>query len=179
MIADNKSSSLKLLINKLVVNADRIEHSDRTVLAHLLGTYTILNELDANETVKMAGAFHNVYDTDKFKFGGDSSIGRHVLINHIGAKSENIVYLFSILNWKHFINCLPDDTLDDFGYYFHVRQHVDSMSFKFVVILFFANLIEQVDVIPSEKRKEFFALAVKYKALMTEKQFAIVASRLA
>ncbi|NRB11451.1 MAG: hypothetical protein HRU35_07590 [Rickettsiaceae bacterium] len=170
MVVEKDINLITNLIQVIVVNADVIEHSGKTVLDHLIGTYIILDELEASETLKLAGAFHNIYDTEKFKLGIKDSIKRNCFIDKIGIEPENIICLFSNLIWSNFMKSPPDKFRTNYDFYFKKYQEVGHFHFEQVVLLFFGNIIEQIDIIPYEKRKFFRSLSFKYQHFMTAVQ---------
>jgi hypothetical protein len=143
-----------------------IEHSNKSVEEHLVGTFLILDEWKASESLKVAGAFHNIYDTEKFKLGIFDQSERESVSNKIGSDAEFIVYLFSKLKWSAFVDFDMDTNVRNYRDYFRGVEKVNVKDFENIVLLFFANLIEQVNVIPTQKKALFLELANKYSLFL-------------
>jgi hypothetical protein len=77
--------------------ADRIRHSDRTLLVHLKGTADILCSWGCSGDICRAGMFHSVYGTSSFRCALLTERERPVLREMIGNAAENLAYLFCTL----------------------------------------------------------------------------------
>lgn len=69
-----------------------IPHSSRTLFDHLYGTYNILLKENRPEHICLAGLFHSIYGTNKFKHICETD--RNKIIELIGKEAENLVWLF-------------------------------------------------------------------------------------
>ena len=79
-------------VKHITDNFSHIKHSGTTFAGHLLGTYTILKQLDLPIDVCVAGLFHAVYGTEYFKH--ESIESREKVRKLIGDYSEDLVYTF-------------------------------------------------------------------------------------
>ena len=79
------------------IGSDKVSHSSRTLLDHLIGTHDILQGWGKAQIVLDAGLFHSVYGTSKFLPNKGLVDNRQVIIDLIGNQAEEIVYWFCIL----------------------------------------------------------------------------------
>ena len=83
------------IIKWLEQNLPPLEHSNRSFMEHLFGTYDILRSWGENKGLCHAGLCHSIYETSFFNVDGlRGMISREQLANVIGAESEYLVYLF-------------------------------------------------------------------------------------
>ena len=97
------------------IGCDKTEHSGRTLLEHLVGTYKILDEGFAPIHVCYAGLFHSVYGTSYFKPKTISLDHRDIVKDIIGEEAENLVFMFCVISPPRFENImsLQDGQLRD------------------------------------------------------------------
>ena len=97
------------------IGCDKTEHSGRTLLEHLVGTYKILDEGFAPLHVCDAGLFHSVYGTAYFKPKTISLDNRDIVKDIIGEEAENLVFMFCVISPPRFENImsLQDGQLRD------------------------------------------------------------------
>lgn len=97
------------------IGCGETEHSGRTLLEHLIGTYKILDEGFAPLHVCDAGLFHSVYGTAYFKPKTISLDNRDIVKNIIGEDAENLVFMFCSIPTPRFNNImsLQDGQLRD------------------------------------------------------------------
>ncbi|MET9019953.1 DUF6817 domain-containing protein [Actinopolymorpha sp. NPDC004070] len=74
--------------------ADRIPHSGRTLLDHLVGTADLLTSWGAPSRVELAGLVHSVYGTGSFGEAPLASADRDRVIAAVGAEAEHLADLF-------------------------------------------------------------------------------------
>jgi hypothetical protein len=165
---------LDSLIKDLIKDSNEIEHSGRTVIEHLIGTYNILDSWNCNDDVKLAGALHNAYGTEKFKFHKSHATQRNVLKEKVGVQAEFLVFIFSKLIWSLFIEGPPETELKNYSRYFSGVELVSYEEFSGVILIFFANIIEQIAVIPSNKKKYFMLLAERYKLFLSVERLELI-----
>ena len=91
------STSIKIDFLKSI-GSDRVKHSGRTLLEHLIGTSEKLKELGASEYVQDAGLFHSVYGTAYFMPQGGLVDDRQVVKDLIGEHAEEVAYWFCMLD---------------------------------------------------------------------------------
>ena len=91
MYKDNKvyKKSIEFLLDK---NADKVDHSGRTFLEHLIGVAEILEDWDCSFDTVMAGMFHNIYGNKHYDPG--LNVTREEVKKLIGEKSENLAWTF-------------------------------------------------------------------------------------
>jgi hypothetical protein len=97
------------------IGCHKTEHSGRTLLEHLIGTYKILDEGFAPIHVCYAGLFHSVYGTAYFKPKTISLDNRDVVKDIIGEEAENLAFMFCVIPTPRFDNImsLTDEKLRD------------------------------------------------------------------
>lgn len=76
------------------LGADRVRHSKRTFLEHLVGTAAILERWGGGERVCKAGLFHSIYGTSFFRGAIISFAERARVAVLLGAEAERLAYVF-------------------------------------------------------------------------------------
>lgn len=82
--------------------ADKVQHSNRTLLDHLVGTYNLLQTWDNEQHVCLVGLFHSVYGTRTFTDGLLNLDQRALVKRLLGDKIEHWVYHFATENRDDF-----------------------------------------------------------------------------
>src|SRR5271166_729667 len=85
------------------LGADKIPHSRKTLLDHLLGTADIIRRWTDDEDTYKAALFHSIYGTEFFKDAPlksltNSAEARSRIINAIGPAAERLVYVFCVMD---------------------------------------------------------------------------------
>ena len=80
------------------IGCDKLPHSNRTLLEHLIGTTQLLKNLGRSEIEQKAGLFHSIYGTEYYRDSEKLKIKREEIINLIGKECENLVHVFCNLN---------------------------------------------------------------------------------
>lgn len=83
-------------------DADTIGHSERSLLAHLLGCRRLLISWGAGAPLVDAGLFHSVYGTEFFRSPSIPESDRSLVRNLIGTQAERLVWLYCRLQRTHF-----------------------------------------------------------------------------
>jgi hypothetical protein len=78
--------------------ADRIPHSGRTLLDHLVGTADLLASWGAPLRVELAGLVHSVYGTGSFGEAPLAEADRDRVIAAVGAEAEHLADLFCLMD---------------------------------------------------------------------------------
>jgi hypothetical protein len=172
LVIDKKS--LTDIIQSILGSVALNKHSNGIVSDHLVGTYALLHDFGAGEALKIAGLLHNVYETEKFKFESETIIKRDKLKMKIGIEAERLVFLFANLDWSKFVSLEPPQCEVNFCYYFKNIRKVTVKEFTNVILLFFANIIEQIPDIPIHKIKKFEAIFDTYQSFLHKEQQVIV-----
>ncbi len=81
----------------------KVDHSNKSYLAHLIGLYRLLESQGFGEEVCRAGMFHSIYGTELFQGFKLPLERRPEIRNLIGARAERLAYL----------NCAMDRTTFD------------------------------------------------------------------
>jgi hypothetical protein len=72
---------------------EKIPHSAKSYLAHLISVYRLMKENDCDEDICRAGLFHSLYGTEKFQ-GFTLPLDRRLEVcDLIGARAEQLAYL--------------------------------------------------------------------------------------
>jgi len=82
--------------------ADTIEHSTRTLSAHLIGTHNLLESWNAPRETCLGGLFHSIYGTKYLKNQVVSLPERKNVQKIIGQHAELLVYLFCVTDRREF-----------------------------------------------------------------------------
>jgi len=80
------------------LGCDEINHTNQTLLEHLIGVYKLLKSWNAPEYIQDAGLFHSVYGTVYFMPEGGLVENRQNVKDLIGEQAEEIAYLFCIID---------------------------------------------------------------------------------
>jgi hypothetical protein len=78
-------------------NTERMPHSDRGLLDHLLGTRQLLVDWGARPAVCDAGLFHSVYGTEHYKPKAIPLSMRAGVSQLIGDEAESLAWLFCLM----------------------------------------------------------------------------------
>jgi hypothetical protein len=81
--------------------AARIAHSGRSLLNHLVGTWSILSAWGASHHVRLAGLLHSVYSTEYFPVAMQSSAERDRFKQLVGPEAELLAHTFCSINRSH------------------------------------------------------------------------------
>jgi len=83
------------------IKLDSISHSNRSLISHLIGTYSIIKHWQLQPSVCLAGLCHSIYGTTSLDSTGDSvSLSprrRSFLRDLIGEEAEKIVFTYCSL----------------------------------------------------------------------------------
>ncbi|HEX5127408.1 MAG TPA: GNAT family N-acetyltransferase [Rhodocyclaceae bacterium] len=134
---------LEDLLNMLRdLDADKLPHSGRTLIEHLVGTYALLKSWDCDEDIAIAGLFCSIYDKNIFWQGALSVDHRDGLRELIGGRAEQLAYLFcSIERTDGILPALRTRKLID--RFNHTPIDVDTATLRDLVTLECASQIEQ------------------------------------
>lgn len=102
-MSDQLSRGVEFLIQ---LGADRIRHTDCTLLDHLVALHRDLAAWESPEEVCMAGLFHSIYGTQNFHHASITLDRRDEVRGLIGKRAENLVYLYRALDRRAFDACL-------------------------------------------------------------------------
>jgi len=77
----------------LAEGIDRVEHSQKTYLAHLVGLWRLMEAHGCNEELCRAGMFHSIYGTELFQGFKLPFERRGEIRGLIGERAERLAYL--------------------------------------------------------------------------------------
>ena len=147
-------NNLVLLLEGLGTNTRN--HSDGTLLEHLVHTYLILRSWECPMDLATAGLFHSIYGTAHFREATLSSKDRQILDAQIGTKAENLAYLYGTCPANSYFTTLNDASNDSL-----VAEpgnlSPDLETARDLVLLDLANSVEQIARVtqdPDDLRKE-------------------------
>ncbi len=80
------------------IGANQIQHSGRTLLDHLVGTYDLLKKWGCKPQVCLAGGLHSIYGTNAFKKVTVGAQHRPAVSKRFGEAAEKLAWLFCSLN---------------------------------------------------------------------------------
>ena len=95
------------------IGCDKLPHSNRTLLEHLIGTAQLLKNLGRSEIEQKAGLFHSIYGTEYYKDSEKLNVKRDEIKNIIGKDAEYLVYVFC--NLRNRTESILRNTLEDFS----------------------------------------------------------------
>ena len=101
------NSALEIKLQFLCFHGvDRLKHSKYGLLAHLLGTYHLLNEWGTRPALCDAGLFHSVYGTQGYEPAAVPAAMRDEVRGLIGTEAESLVWLFGSIRHETFVDNL-------------------------------------------------------------------------
>jgi aspartyl/asparaginyl beta-hydroxylase (cupin superfamily) len=121
----------------------------RSLFEHLRGTASILQAWNSPKHVVRAGYFHSIYSTDSFSTAILSTTDRGLLQGVVGTRAERLVYLFSQLDRRTFLDaveCLGESTkaIEIVGRPPElIKLHIDREEAIDLLALYAANLSDQ------------------------------------
>lgn len=86
------------------IGADKVEHTDKTYLAHAIGVYNDLKAWGWEEELARAGLFHSIYGTEIFQGFTLPWEHRNKVQALIGDRAERLAYLNCAMKRDHFDN---------------------------------------------------------------------------
>ncbi|MEZ4240530.1 MAG: hypothetical protein R3F59_31120 [Myxococcota bacterium] len=132
---------------------DVLAHSQRDLLAHLLGVRDLLRAWGARASVCDAGLFHSVYGTEVFPTRSVPEGLRPVVRALIGDEAEALAFLFGVMVRESLIDNLYEDRapfvesrLDD------DELSITAQQLRDLCDLYVANWLEQRDRFPARQR---------------------------
>jgi len=78
----------------LDAGTDKVRHSERTLFDHLCGTHNLLRMWGNEDDVCVAGLFHSIYGTNKFKHKAWPLSDRATIQGLIGLQAERLACRF-------------------------------------------------------------------------------------
>ncbi|WP_437505526.1 cyclophane-containing peptide 2OG-Fe(II) oxygenase YhhC [Sorangium sp. So ce1099] len=131
------------------LGADRVPHSQRTLLDHLIGCAAILERWGCVEDICKAGLFHSVYGTEGFRTALLSLDDRGALRARIGERAERLSYLFSAVDRRSLHEALPLPA----PYRARVRGSGEELALgrdevQDLLLVMWANALEQAFTLP-------------------------------
>lgn len=156
-----KDKTIQLLTGK---GAGKIPHSRRTLMSHLLGTYSLLECWGCDSETRLAGLCHSVYGTEHFQRSILDSKNRAKLQQCIGLKAENLVYLFCTIDRRGLLG-LREPPILIFDRESKNYIEIDSKTFDSLKYVELANFIDQLEAdsndLNSEEHIEFIEVLLE------------------
>jgi len=114
-------------------------HSGGSLWSHLLGTWKLLSDAGQPQYICNAGLFHSIYGTRHYRLQCASLDKRDEVQTLIGLQSENLVYLFCVIDRPHVLFLGKNVVMD------HHRKKLVNIAdwFNDLLIIERANLDEQ------------------------------------
>lgn len=122
------------------IGTDKLVHSDRSLLEHLIGTTKYLIKFKRSRNEQLAGLFHSIYGTKYYKGSEELNIQRDEIKKLIGNRAEFIVNIF----------CNSSQRTEKIT---HNEWFMEPWLTQLRWIEF-ANLLDQKDFIDVEKKLE-------------------------
>jgi aspartate beta-hydroxylase len=145
------SAALREVLREL--GTERVTHSGRTLYEHLCCVEEILSAWHVSRDVRIAGMFHSIYSTDRFRAATLPLAERACLRSRIGPAAEQLVYLFAVLQrealFQYVDTCasLSADVRAELPCHWNhgVLVAVSGPDVGKLIVLHLANLIEQAN----------------------------------
>ena len=84
------------------IGFDDVEHSNRSLTMHLIGTQQLLERWGCDERVSLAGLLHSIYGTDYFRQRSVDPSERQRISAMAGTHAERLAYLFGVMKRESF-----------------------------------------------------------------------------
>ena len=121
------------------------KHSeDRYLLEHLIGTYNLLKYWGMRKNVCVAGLFHSVYGNEYFTDKVLDIKDRRLIIDLIGEEAELLVYYFNISDREKTLDNFKKDKAEIIERESNQPYTITQKQFLDLVIIIFANALEQM-----------------------------------
>ena len=131
------------------LGANRVAHTRRTLLDHLVGTAAILERWGASSDVCIAGLFHSIYGTEYFKTAVVGLADRPKLEALVGTAAERLAHTFCVFDRSSVYRAIDRgapyelERLDRSG-----RISVTRAELAGIVQILWANALEQAEHVP-------------------------------
>lgn len=97
------AASYKQLTDFLVaLGVEKVPHTEKTYLAHLIGVYRLMEAQGCDEELCRAGMLHSIYGTEAFQGFKLPLERRAELRDLIGARAEKLAYLNCVMDRASF-----------------------------------------------------------------------------
>jgi hypothetical protein len=127
------------------VGTELMQHSDRGLLSHLIGTRGLLEQWGARPALCDAGLFHSVYGTEVYQLTTIPMTMRSRVQEVIGPEAEAVAWLFCVMKRETLKDNLGREA--DLGVTNHLtgeRCAITPEQFADLTNLMFANTLEVV-----------------------------------
>lgn len=133
------------------LGADRIAHSNRTLLDHLVGTCALLERWGCPESVCKAGLFHSIYGTSFFRDAPLTYGDRAVVLEQLGDEAERLAWLFCALDRGEFYRVFEAGP----PFWLHLlfdqgEGEVEWRDLQGLAAILWANALEQAPSMPAD-----------------------------
>ena len=91
------------------IGADKVGHTHKSYLAHVIGVYRDMESAGCTEEVCLAGMFHSIYGTEKFQRFALPLARRADVRALIGERAERLAYLNCAMDRASFDRALEQD----------------------------------------------------------------------
>jgi hypothetical protein len=129
-------------------------HSGGTLLGHLLGTRDLLARWTCDEATCQAGLFHSVYATDHYRLALLNEQDRPRLVAVIGARAEELVHLFAIMDRQRFLADATGPVESVLDRRSSQRRHVGPAATNALCHILAANWVEQHERVGTRDREQ-------------------------
>lgn len=146
------------------IGCDNTNHSGRSLLDHLKGTYDILKSWDNKEYVCLAGLFHSIYGSRNFSFAKRSYENRFEVVQHIGSRAELLVFFFSLFTIEDLINTKVTGNKASIDLKEHTIE-ISGLLYNQLVQISIANITEQFQYLPEHHFKAVKDCRNEFKGL--------------
>jgi hypothetical protein len=140
-------------------------HSGRTLMDHLVGTYSLLKSWQAPEKVCLAGLFHSIYGTNAFHRQSLSESERPKVQASIGMEAEELAWLFcNVERPKAFLEAIQSNQL--ISRYSQLPLACNAEILSHLLEIECANLIEQGG--RSQALQSIYCEAITHRSLISD-----------
>jgi hypothetical protein len=91
------------------VGADKVGHTHKSYLAHIIGVYRDMERAGCNEEVCRAGMFHSIYGTERFQRFALPLARRPEVRALIGERAERLAYVNCAMDRASFDRAVESD----------------------------------------------------------------------
>ncbi|MGE6493120.1 DUF6817 domain-containing protein [Cupriavidus metallidurans] len=125
------------------LGASDIDHHGRSLSEHLVGTWRLLTEWRNAPMIAVAGGFHSIYGTEEFKTKALPLSERSRVAAMIGAKAEELAYLFGAADRRGLFNAPDAEPVYVFLPATGETVLIDGSAYSSLIEIEAANIVEQ------------------------------------
>jgi hypothetical protein len=105
-----KHDSKRLTDFLVGMGVEKIDHTGKKYLGHLIGVYRLMQNKGCSEEICRAGMFHSIYGTERFQGFTLPLERRSEVADLIGERAERLAYLNCVMDRASFDRAIAQET---------------------------------------------------------------------